>query len=114
VEASARQGTDADLGTLQILQDADRTAGLALQGADRRVDPGVIVLGAVAEVEAEGIDSRQEQAVQHLRRRGSRPDGGDDLGVAVAAHLSRDRARPPPWNRGRRFAARRTVASPPT
>ena len=44
VEAAALTRTDADLRSLEILQDADRPADLLLQGADRGVDPGVILL----------------------------------------------------------------------
>ena len=82
----SRNGADADLRTLQILQDADRPADLPLQGPDRGMDPGVVVLRAVAEVQPEHVDAGQEQGLQRLRSGAGRSDGGDDLGVTVPSH----------------------------
>src|SRR3546814_8941547 len=68
------------------LEDADRPVDLPLQGADCPVHAGVILVRAVAEVQAEGVRARQEQAFQRVRRRAGRSDGGDDLRTAVTTH----------------------------
>jgi hypothetical protein len=49
---------DADLGTLKILENADRTFCLSLQRADGTVDSGVILMRPMTEVEPEGINAR--------------------------------------------------------
>ena len=46
---------------------------------------GVLVGGAVGEVEAEDVDSGLDQLAQHLGLAARRPDGGDDLGAARSA-----------------------------
>ena len=77
---------DPDLGALQVLQDGDRAAGLALERADGGVDPAVVVVRPVAEVQPEHVGPGQEQLAEPLRGGAGRPDGGDDLGVTMAAH----------------------------
>ncbi|EGY02208.1 hypothetical protein AZA_75669 [Nitrospirillum viridazoti Y2] len=79
-------GADADLGALQVLQDADGPAHFLFQRPDVGVDLGMVLMGAMAEVQAEGVDARQEQRLQHLGRVAGGSDGGDDLGTAVATH----------------------------
>ena len=68
LDLAVADGADADLGSLEILKDADGTADLPLQRADVAVDLGVVVLGAVAEVQAEDVDARLDQLFQHFRR----------------------------------------------
>ena len=48
----------------------------------------MILVSSMAEVEPEGIDTGQEQCLEHLGRGACRPDGGDDLGSTVTAHHS--------------------------
>jgi hypothetical protein len=71
---------------LQVLQDADRPAYFLLERADGRVDLGVIVRNAMAEVHAEGIDACQEQRLEHVRRSACRSHGRDDLCASVPMH----------------------------
>ena len=59
---------DADLRALQILENADRAGRFGLQRADRGVNLGVILMRAVAEIEPERVDAREEQLLQHLGR----------------------------------------------
>ena len=87
---------DPDLRALEIEKDADRAADLLLQGPNGSVDPGMILVSSMAEVEPEGIDPGQEQRLEHLGRGACRPDGGDDLGSTITAHHSFGRKRPPP------------------
>jgi hypothetical protein len=71
---------------LQVHQHADRPADALLDGADR-ADPGAVILVcAVAEVQAENVDPSLEQGFDLARRRGGRPERGDDLGGALAAN----------------------------
>ena len=75
VEAAAGECSEADLGALEILQNADGPAHLVLERADRGMDHRVVGLRAVAEIEAEGVDARQEQpgaASRATRWRGRR------------------------------------------
>ena len=83
---AAHQLADAQLGPLQIGEDADRTAEFRPQPADR-LDPGrMLVVGAVAEVEPEDIRARLEQGADHFGRIARRPQRSHDLRVAMAAH----------------------------
>ena len=92
VEPAARDGADADLRTLQILQDADRPADLLLQGADRGVDLGVILLVPWLKFSRKVSTPARNRALQHLGRGAGRSDGGDDLGVGGdGAWLARPR-----------------------
>src|SRR3546814_1392923 len=67
-DLAVADGPDPDLRALQVLEDADRPVDLPLQGADCPVHAGVILVRAVAEVQAEGVRARQEQAFQRVRR----------------------------------------------
>ena len=60
---------DADLGTLEIQKDADGTTDLALQRPNGGVDAGVILMGAVAEIQPKGVDSGVERASSASRAR---------------------------------------------
>src|SRR5579859_1438720 len=80
------QRSDADLRPLQILQDADRAADILLQRAQGGMDLGMIVMGAMAEIQPEDVGAGQEELLQPFRRVAGGADGGDDLGMAMAAH----------------------------
>ncbi len=95
IEATVPQGADTDLRALQILQDADGPTDLGFEGTDGGMDLRVVGLNAVAEIESEGVDTGQEQGLQHVRRVGRRTDGGDDLGVAVTTHAVLGQGWPP-------------------
>jgi hypothetical protein len=87
VKPAVLDRADPDLWALQVLQDANWAADLLLQRADGRVDLRMILLQAVAEVQAEGVDSREEQGAQLVGRRARGAYGGDDLGTAVTGHV---------------------------
>ena len=50
------------------------------------MDPCVVVLHPVAEIQPERVDPGEEQGAQPLGRRAGGSHGGDDLGVTVTAH----------------------------
>src|ERR1700736_6826218 len=52
------------------------------------MDFGMVLMGAMAEVEPERVDAGEEQRFQHFGRPARRSDGGDDLGPAIATHGS--------------------------
>lgn len=53
----------------------------------RRVNLGVIVVGAVTEIEPKRIDAGEKQLLEHRRRSAGWPDGGNDLGSTVTSHV---------------------------
>ena len=79
---------------LQVHENSDRPSNVLLDGPDEIVALLVILVGAVAEVQAEHIRSRVEQAADDFRAGACRSQGGDDLGVAVTAHSMSRPARP--------------------
>src|SRR5262245_58849210 len=83
---AAAQLADADLGTLQIHQDADRPARLFLDLADQGMARAVILVGAMAQIEPENIDTGMEQGEELLAGRAGGPQGGDNLGQAFTSH----------------------------
>ncbi len=76
----------AQLGALQVHQHADGAAGLAFQGADGFVALQMVLVRAVAEIQAEHIGTSQEQALDGLGRGRGGAEGGEDLGVTGASH----------------------------
>ena len=85
-DGSAGEGADAELGTLQVGEDADRPSYLLLDRPDRLVAGLMIGMAAVAEVEPEHVGTGLEQGPDSRSIRARRAEGGDDLGVAVASH----------------------------
>jgi hypothetical protein len=86
LEFALGQGADADLGTLQVLQDADWAASAGLDGTDRVQSLLVIFARAVAEIEPEDVGAGVKQLLDN-RLVGTRgPESGDDLGFAKTAH----------------------------
>ena len=68
-----------NFGPCRSAQDADRPAEVGLRGAHGRVHLLHHVEGGVAHVDAEHVDARLEQALDHLRGVRRRSEGGDDL-----------------------------------
>src|SRR5689334_15224485 len=80
------QRADADLRSLQILEDADGPPELTLDGSDRLEATLVVVMRAVAEIQAEDVGSSFEEGANHLGTRTRGAERSDNLGIAVAAH----------------------------
>ncbi len=97
VDGRLGEGADAQLGSLQVDEDADRVAFLGLDRADGRHQLAHEVVAGVAHVDAEHVRARAEQLRDHrlVGRGGS--EGGEDLGPPRPPHVSRplpaDRAR---------------------
>ena len=87
-DAAGLEAADAQLGPLHVGEDADRAADLLLQRADGGDEGGVVLVGAVAEVQAEDVGAAPEQAAQHLGRGAGRAERGHDLGAPAAAQLA--------------------------
>src|SRR5690606_14418304 len=79
--------SDADLRALQVLQDRDRPLELLLDRADDLAALAVILVAAVAEVQAEDVGAGQEQLADALPVAAGRTQRGDDLRIAVSAHV---------------------------
>src|SRR6266496_3166363 len=71
---------------LQVDKNSDRPSNALLDGSDEFVALLVILVGAMAEVQAEHIRPCVEQATDDLRTGACRSQGGNDLCVAVTAH----------------------------
>ncbi len=82
------EAAHAQLGPLHVGQDADRAADLFLQRADDRDAGGVILVRAMAEVQAEHVRAAAEQPAEHLGRAAGRADGGNDLRAPAAAQFA--------------------------
>src|SRR5215510_16498686 len=83
VDARAAAGTErpeADLRPLQVLEDRDRPAPAGLAVADAADDLGVLVVGAVREVEPRHVEPGRHEAVELLGAAARRTDRADDLG----------------------------------
>jgi len=71
-----------NFGPCRSAQDADRPPGVGFDLADLGESGAVLLMRAVAEIEAEDIDPRVEQRAQTLAAGARRPDRRDDLGAA--------------------------------
>jgi hypothetical protein len=71
---------------LQVEQHADRPPRLALDAADAIEPLSVLLLCAVAEVQAEDIGADIEHRADDGRLGARGPQRGDNLGMAQAAH----------------------------
>ena len=81
------EGAEAELGPLQVHQDADRAAEFALDLADDLVVALVIGVRAVAEVEAEDVGSGFEQRLDGFLGVAGRAERGHDLGITFSVHF---------------------------
>ena len=79
---------DAQLGALQVHEDADRATGFALDLADLRIALGVITVAAVAEVEAEHICTRADQLADAFDRSAGWTQRGEYSRAAIAFHAA--------------------------
>src|SRR2546427_2756483 len=79
------EAADAQLRSLQVGQHANRPGPLALHLANEFESLLVLSVRTVAEVQAKHVDTRIEQGADHIHARARRPQGRDDLGVAVTA-----------------------------
>jgi hypothetical protein len=85
----ALQASGADLGALQILQDADR-AVLFSSGTAQAVDvTGMILMRAVRKIQAGDIHAQTKQVAHRGFGVASRADGADDLGAACDRRCKR-------------------------
>ena len=78
---------DAKLRPLQVGQHADRATDLALDVADLLQPFAVLLVRAVAEIQAKHVDAGEEQRADHVLGRAGRAQRGDDLCVAMSAHV---------------------------
>jgi len=79
-DLAVAERADAQLRALQVEQDADRPAEALLKGADGLHAGAMVLVHAVAEVEAEDVDAGAEQGLDALRRRAGGAKRGNDLG----------------------------------
>jgi hypothetical protein len=77
---------DPQLGPLQVDQDRDRPSGLLLDRAHGPIALGVLIVGAVRQVQAEGVGAGLEQAADPLDRGAGRAERCENLGASSAAH----------------------------
>src|ERR1700688_4994528 len=86
----ALQATSADLGALQILQDADGAVFL-FRGTAQAFDiAGVIFVRAVGEIQAANVHAQAKQVTHRGFGMASRADGADDLGTAGGGSAVKD------------------------
>ena len=76
------EGAEADLGALQVDEDADAAAHLVGSGTHPLVDPLVVGVRPVREVHAGDVHARLDEGADALLARDSGPEGADDLGAA--------------------------------
>ena len=77
---------DAELGALQIDQDADRAREFGLQFAHDRMNVAQALMRGVTHVHAEHVGARFEQASHRCFVVGGRTERGDDLDPAISPH----------------------------
>ena len=73
----------ANLGPLQIAQDAQRLALFLAQLADLLDDSGLAFVAAVGEVEPDHVNAGADQVANHGLSVGGGPERGDNLGAAL-------------------------------
>ena len=85
---------DAELGALQIDEEADRPREFRLQFAHDRVNVAQALMRGMAHVHAEYVGARLEQAPHRCFVVGGRTERGDDLDPAIAPHWTLALLRP--------------------
>ena len=88
--AAGTEGPEADLRTLEVLEDRDGPAPSRLGLPEAADDVGVLGVGTVGEVQPGHVHAGRGQPVELLQARARGADGTDDLG---ASHVSRSRGR---------------------
>ena len=101
--ASRREFANAELGALQVSQDADGVAMPGGAGAHGVVKSFGAVVGRVAHVDAEHIDARNKKPLDHFGSGGRWTKRRDNLDPAISSHFSLF-----PWTSG---SVRRMVHS---
>ena len=86
LDLAAGEIAEPQLRPLHVGEDADRPAGIGFDLADRLEAGAVIVMRAVAEIEAEHVDAGVEQRADALRARAGGAESRDDLGAALPPH----------------------------
>src|SRR3954452_7336526 len=81
------QASNPQLGPLQVGEHSNGPPGFLLDRTHDVVALLMLLLGAVAEIEAEHVGPGLEQRPDHFRAGARRPEGRDDLGVTVTAHV---------------------------
>jgi hypothetical protein len=87
IDEAVGKRAHAQLRPLQVEQDADRPPGIALDPADDLEALAMLLVRAVAEVQAEHVGAGVEQRAYGGGVRARGPERGDDLGVALTAHV---------------------------
>jgi len=80
------QAADPQLRSLQVGENGDGAPGVLLDRSDDVVALLMVLMTPMAEVEAEHVGPGFEQRPDHLRTGACRSQGGDDFGIASAAH----------------------------
>jgi hypothetical protein len=73
---------EAELWARKVAHDPDLATDLLTDRADPPDVLGLLIRGAVGEVEPEDVDAGREELAQDIRRAARGPDRGDDLGAA--------------------------------
>jgi hypothetical protein len=73
---------------LQIQQNPDGATRITLNGANDVKAFFVVLMGAMAEVEAKNVSTRFKQSLNGLTVDARRAQCGDDLGISVTVHLN--------------------------
>jgi hypothetical protein len=77
--------SDADLGSLKILQNCDRSLEFGRDATDVFEHPLVVVVRAVREIQPSHVDTSFKKGCQRIGTAGCGPDGGNDLGSTLSA-----------------------------
>src|SRR5260221_539813 len=85
IDRSVCESADAQLGPLQVGQNADRPTGLTLQFPQDGKARTVILRVAVAEIESKHVDPREKQPAQGVPIRACGPHSRDYFGVACSS-----------------------------
>jgi hypothetical protein len=85
--ATGLKRADPQFRALKIDKDSYGTAYIALNSADQVVTLFMILVRAVAKVQAKNVSSRIKQTSDNLGTGACRTEGSDDFGVAVTAHF---------------------------
>ena len=117
--ARRRQVADPELRALQVGDQRERLAGLLLHLAHDLRPRGVVLVGPVREVEANGVDAGVDERADRVVGRRGRPDGRHDLrpppfcchlvSTLATSVVRKNDGEDRPRRRRRRAAARRSV-----
>ena len=77
---------DAQLGTLQVSENTDRTATASFNGANTLDQRAHDIMAGMAHVDAEQVRPGLMKLLNHFLRRGSRTERCEDFDFSVASH----------------------------